>query len=212
MSGENAPDRNAHAPRRASKLVFAFAALALLASAAVFACASTRSDARPSQDEAAALASSAQLCPLGEPGEPMVLACSVLAPDGVTPLKGVRLRAYQTDHAGYYRRAPLGFELGPAHARLSAWLATDEHGCFELRSIRPAGYPDARIPAHVHVELHPDGLPVQEHTLYFEGDARLCDELREAVRLDGRGDVLPLAADGEGVWRCTWTLRAVKRM
>src|SRR5262245_3962565 len=156
------------------------------------------------------LSSSVQLVAADEPGAPLILTGLVLAPDGATPLAGVPLRFYQTDDTGYYRRGPLGLELGQARARLAAWLITDEQGRFVVETIRPAGYPGERDPAHVHVDLRAAGYPRQEHTLYFEGDSRLTDELREAVRRDGRGAVLALVADEQGVLRCDWVLHAVE--
>ena len=156
------------------------------------------------------LSSSVQLAAEDEPGAAMIVTGRVVAADAATPLAGARLRVYQTDDTGYYRRGPLGLELGQARARLSAWLVTDEDGRFEIRSIRPAGYPGERDAAHLHVDLRAEGYPPQEHTLYFEGDERLTDELRHAVREDGRGDVLWLVPDEHGLLRCEWALRAVE--
>ncbi len=145
-----------------------------------------------------------------ETGEPMLLAGRVLGADGVTPLAGARLRVYQTDVEGFYCKGPLGLELGQSRARLSGWLQTEGAGRYEVRSIKPSGYPDADVPAHVHIEVRAEGYPVQEHTLYIEHDPRLTEDLRRAVAEDGRGAILPLARGADGVLRCAWDLVAVR--
>jgi protocatechuate 3,4-dioxygenase beta subunit len=32
-------------------------------------------------------------------------------------------------------------------------LKTEREGRFELRAIRPSGYPDSDLPAHIHIEI-----------------------------------------------------------
>lgn len=79
---------------------------------------------------------------------------------------------------------------------LRGWLRTDERGRYEVRTIRPGGYPGRGAAAHIHVTVkEPDNTPeywIEE--FLFEGDPDLP--------ADDRGpNVLALRRDQDGVWR-----------
>ena len=117
-----------------------------------------------------------------EPGERMVVRGRVVAADGLTPLAGVRVFVYHADAEGLYTRDA---ENDPRKARLSGWLRTDGDGCFEVRSIRPAHYPNLTVPAHFHVVVTaPDGTE-ERFELRFSGDPLLTDEEREEEAREG---------------------------
>ena len=90
----------------------------------------------------------------GEPGTPLVVNGRVL--DGKDrPVPRGRIYVYQTSARGWYsdRAAHIsGNEGDRKHARLFGYLTTDAEGRFEVRTIRPAGYPGSDLPAHIHVE------------------------------------------------------------
>lgn len=48
------------------------------------------------------LPSSATIIPADEPGEPLLIEGQVFAPDGVTPIAGIDVHAYNTDAQGHY--------------------------------------------------------------------------------------------------------------
>src|SRR6267378_934533 len=83
----------------------------------------------------------ATIVPAREPGEPLVVAGRVFAPDGQHPVAGVVVYAYNTDKDGYY--SPDG-KVG--HPRLKGYMKTDVEGRFELYTIRPGHYPGMHIP------------------------------------------------------------------
>jgi protocatechuate 3,4-dioxygenase beta subunit len=97
----------------------------------------------------ATLTSAARIAPHGEPGTPLVIEGRVFGPDGSTPAPDVIVFAYHTDRDGIYS----GPGKPGAPWRLQGWARTDSGGRFELRTIRPAPYPDRDVPAHVHVTL-----------------------------------------------------------
>ena len=85
----------------------------------------------------------------GEPGEPLEMRGVIYRSDGKTPAPDVILYVYHTDAKGYYSPAP-GQAQGRRHGHLRGWMKTDREGRYRFRTIRPAPYPNARIPAHIH--------------------------------------------------------------
>lgn len=92
------------------------------------------------------------------------------------------------------------------HARLAGWLACDDSGRFELRTIRPGGYPralrlgdrDRHIPAHIHLDLELGGRLVHHWQAVFADDTLLTDPYwRDWVRKLGQPVLRPRVASGE---------------
>jgi protocatechuate 3,4-dioxygenase beta subunit len=100
--------------------------------------------------------------------------------DGGRQVSGARLHVYQTDASGRYTP---GKPMDEPHARLSGWLTTDSSGRFEIRTIRPGGYPqsvrlgdsDRHIPAHVHIDVTASGHPERRVQVVFADDPLLAD-------------------------------------
>lgn len=118
-----------------------------------------------------------------EPGTPLTLKGSVIDSRG-NALAGVRVYAYHTSAKGWYsdRAAHVAASSGDQrHARLFGYLLCDEQGRFEVKTIRPAGYPQSDLPAHIHVEARPAsgevGVLVTE--VQFSDDPRLTSAARE---------------------------------
>ena len=93
------------------------------------------------------------------------------------PVSGAR---HQTDARGRYTPDK---PMDEPHARLSGWLTTDSGGRFEIRTIRPGGYPqsirlgdrDRHIPAHVHIDVTASGHPERRVQVVFADDPLLGD-------------------------------------
>lgn len=98
--------------------------------------------------------------------------------------------AYHTGIDGLY-----GLRSGepPRHR---AWMQTDGHGRFSLRTMIPASYPNSRIRPHVHYQLWGGGVPVQWSSTYnIDGSPRLVRQrgvwrVEHPLRAKATGDVL----------------------
>lgn len=125
-----------------------------------------------------------------EPGAPLVINGRVYQADGRTPAAGVTVFAYQTDATGVYD-VPSN---GPHSWRVKGWAVTDAEGRFQFRTIRPASYPNATVPQHVHLHLEGPNLPRRWTTeLEFDDDPKMTTRNREMSRQAGMfGGVRPV--------------------
>jgi len=138
-----------------------------------------------------------------EPGDPLIVS-GTISNQQFEPIKDALVYVYHTSAKGWYSdKAPhvSGQSGDERHARLFGYLTTDAAGRYEFRTIRPAGYPNSNLPAHIHIEIEAKGN--ERRTLIseirFEDDPRLSDELREASRRE-RFLVVPVKR-GAGVNR-----------
>jgi protocatechuate 3,4-dioxygenase beta subunit len=140
----------------------------------------------------AATASTGRIAPPSEPGVPLVVRGVLFRADGRTPLPGALVFAYHTDRHGLYNPNQ------SVHTwRLRGAVRTGADGTFEFATIRPASYPQTRIPQHIHVELHTDDGN------YHAGEWRFADdpmvEQDERDRSDRAGEfawVRPVRVNG----------------
>lgn len=145
-----------------------------------------------------------------EPGTPLV-ARGELRDAAGAPAKDALVYVYQTSAKGWYSaRAPhlSGNGGDQGHARLFGYLVADEHGGFEVRTIRPQGYPGTELPAHIHVEVFRDERRVLVSEFLFEDDPRLTAAQRESSRQAGF-PICPVTTDADGVQHvaASFTLR-----
>jgi protocatechuate 3,4-dioxygenase beta subunit len=69
------------------------------------------------------------------------------------------------------------------HARLFGYVRTDKDGNFELHTIKPSGYPQSDLPAHIHIHVTDEGYSNFVNEFLFDDDERLVGNIRvEAVR------------------------------
>ena len=88
---------------------------------------------------------------------------------------------YQTSSKGWYAdTAPhiLQNEGDRNHARLFGYFKTDPNGKFEFTTIKPTGYPNSNLPAHIHIEVYLDEDKTFISELLFDDDPRLVGETR----------------------------------
>ncbi len=140
--------------------------------------------------------------PPGEPGEPLVLTGRVLQPGGETVAPGVVLYVYHTNAEGVYPRR--GDEAGWArrHGYLRGWLKTDAAGRYEIQTIRPASYPSATEPAHIHLTVkEPDRQEYWIDSFHFAGDPLLTRAFQAGLDDRGGSGIIELTRDADGVWR-----------
>jgi protocatechuate 3,4-dioxygenase beta subunit len=137
-----------------------------------------------------------------EPGQPLRIVGTVFDSAG-HPASGVIVYAYQTNSHGIY--PPDRRYRGLAayhHGLLRGWAKTNAAGRYSFTTIRPAGYPDSDLPAHVHMHV----IEVGRCTYYiddilFEDDPRLTKEKRAALILGRGGSGLVVQElDSAGAW------------
>jgi len=145
-----------------------------------------------------------QIVKNGEPGEPLIVAGRVSAPDGPTPAEGVTVYAYNTDAEGYY-----GENRAEDPPRIYGWMKTNAAGGFELRTIHPGCYLGMRVPAHVHFVLWGGGYLLQwTEELKFEGGRYITPALvAEDAQLSEFRTIQRLSRGNDGVLRCAFQIR-----
>jgi len=85
-----------------------------------------------------------------EAGKKLIVQGTVYKPDGKTPAPTVILYYHQTDNTGYYTPGKAQSERSRRHGHLRGWIKTDKNGSYTLYTIKPAPYPNATIPTHIH--------------------------------------------------------------
>lgn len=133
-----------------------------------------------------------------EPGERLTVTGRVLAQDGVTPLAGASVYVYHTDVNGYYSPGT----NDNRNPRLRGYLRTDAQGRYEFSTIRPASYPNSRIPAHIHYVVTASGFSERVFEIVFEGDPFLDDRVRREASKEWSGfSLVKLEKDDRSGWR-----------
>lgn len=139
-----------------------------------------------------------------EPGQPLVLTGTVRDADG-KPVAGALLYFFQTDATGRYTPTKT---MDEGHARLFGYVRTGPDGRYELRTVRPGGYPGAEsIPEHIHLEASAPGLRDLRTQINFADDPRMQSA---RAKENGRRHGFPLVAlerDKNGVQRGVCDLR-----
>jgi protocatechuate 3,4-dioxygenase beta subunit len=114
---------------------------------------------------------------LTEPGKKITVKGLIQNSEG-NPFNNGLVYLYHTSDKGWYADTSAhisAFEGDTRHARLFAYLKTDDKGHFEFETIQPKGYPNSDLPAHIHISVWKDdqiiiGVPVE---LLFDDDPRL---------------------------------------
>jgi protocatechuate 3,4-dioxygenase beta subunit len=94
---------------------------------------------------------------------------------------GKLVYVYQTSTEGWYSdTAPhiLQNEGDRRHARLFGYFKTGADGKFEFSTIKPHGYPNSSLPAHIHIEIALNDNHTFISELLFDDDPRLVGDIR----------------------------------
>lgn len=116
-----------------------------------------------------------------EPGKKIVVTVTLKTRDG-KPIPNALVYLYQTDARGWYAAdAPhvLSYEGDMRHARIFGYTKTDKNGHFELHTVKPSGYPQSDLPAHIHIHVTAEGYRSYITELLFDDDERLVGRIRE---------------------------------
>jgi len=122
-----------------------------------------------------------------EPGKKIKVIATVKNKDG-QPVANALVYLYQTDSRGWYAAdAPhvLMNEGDYRHARLFGYVKTDKNGKFELHTVKPSGYPQSDLPAHIHVNVMADDYRSYGTEFLFRDDERLKGEILNRAIIDG---------------------------
>ncbi len=146
------------------------------------------------------LASATRISSEDEPGEPMQISGMVYKNDGRTPAPGIIVYFYHTDAKGHYSQSA-NQVYAKRHGHLRGWIKTDAQGHYAFATIRPASYPNNRIPAHVHpVIKEPDKNEYYIDEYRFDDDPLLTDEERRKEEKRGGSGIIHLTKNEKGVW------------
>ncbi len=116
-----------------------------------------------------------------EPGKKIKVLCTIADGQGKA-ISDALVYLYQTDYRGWYAaEAPhvLSNEGDMGHARLFGYVKTDAAGKFELHTVKPSGYPQSDLPAHIHVHVWKAGYSPFVTEFLFDNDERLVGSIRE---------------------------------
>src|SRR5262245_45363549 len=119
------------------------------------------------------------LCDANEPGERMVFSGRVLDYTG-KPLWKAAVMAYHADAKGLYNPP----NTTPRTPRLRNVAITEKDGGFRFSTIRPAAYPDASEPAHIHLGVIAPAHHLRYVTYWFDGDPLITAERRRKAATD----------------------------
>lgn len=93
-----------------------------------------------------------------EPGQRLQVRGRVFQADGKTPASGILLYYWQTGHDGLYSYGAGMPDGARRHGHIRGWIRTDRDGRYSLYTNRPAPYPGASIPAHIHMVVKEEGM------------------------------------------------------
>lgn len=104
------------------------------------------------------------------------------------PVAGALVYLYHTDSRGWYAANSPHVNMNEGdmrHARLFGYVRTDKEGKFEMHTIKPSGYPQSDLPAHIHVHVSAEGYRSYVNEFLFDDDERLVGKIREnSIRND----------------------------
>lgn len=138
------------------------------------------------------------LAPQAEPGVPLIITGTVFQNDKTTPAPNILLYFYQVDASGEYRRHPK-----TRIPRLNGWVKTDKDGRYEIRTVKPASYPNSRVVAHIHSFVQfQDGMRTWIQDFLFDDDPHLSASARNQASAEGPfSRVLRIEESDNGVLR-----------
>lgn len=105
-----------------------------------------------------------------EQGQKLILTGKVLQCDGRTPAANIVVYYWHTDSKGLYSPSSATPIKAREHGHLRGWIQTDAKGKYTIKTLRPAPYPDANIPAHIHLSIKEPNINEYFADLYFDDD------------------------------------------
>ena len=115
------------------------------------------------------------------PGRKIKVIGAIKNTDG-KPIADALVYLYHTDARGWYAADAPHISMNEGdmrHARLFGYVKTGNDGKFELHTIKPSGYPQSDLPAHIHVHIDVNGYQSLVTEFLFDDDERLVGKIRE---------------------------------
>jgi protocatechuate 3,4-dioxygenase, beta subunit len=136
-----------------------------------------------------------------EPGERMEINGTVFMMDSKTPAKDIILYIYHTNAKGYY--APSDTQTaGRRNGHLRGWVRTNGEGKFKFHSVRNAPYPNANIPAHIHILVKEPGKTLYYiDEVWYDDDPLVTKKLKDGAEKRGGDLVIHLTKNNDGAWK-----------
>lgn len=130
-------------------------------------------------------------------GPKMLVYGTIYEKDGKTPAPNVIFYIYHTDQTGHYTASPGQIGAGRRHGAIRGWIKTNSSGTYYFYTLKPAPYPNASIPAHIHPIIKETGM--NEYYIdefLFAGDPFLKNANKGAEDRGGNG-IVTLAQKGD---------------
>ncbi|WP_179344914.1 peptidase associated/transthyretin-like domain-containing protein [Winogradskyella ursingii] len=125
---------------------------------------------------------------------------TVFQKDGKTPAENVILYIYHTDRNGIYQPSEQPFGWEKRHGKYREWLKTGKNGKFTFYTFRPASYPNAQEPEHIHIYVkEPNTNPYYLDSYFFESDVLLTEEKIQLHKNRGGSGIIQLKME-DGIW------------
>ncbi|MCB9080920.1 MAG: intradiol ring-cleavage dioxygenase [Lewinellaceae bacterium] len=127
-----------------------------------------------------------------ETGQKLLITGTVYQLNGRTPAPGVILYYWQTDNQGLYSPGQGMDEEARRHGHIRGWVKTDQQGKYTIYTVRPAPYPNAADPAHIHLAVKEPNI-INEYYIdefVFDDDPLLTTPRRKAMENRGGSGIL----------------------
>ena len=148
-----------------------------------------------------------------EPGKKINVIATVKNKDG-QPVPDALVYLYQTDSRGWYAADALHVLMNEGdfrHARLFGYLKTDKNGKLELYTVKPSGYPQSDLPAHIHVQVTAEGYHPYGTEFLFQDDERLKGEILNRAIVAGGRIAKPEPAETPFVQKFSYEIKLIRK-
>lgn len=121
--------------------------------------------------------------------------------DGTTPAKDIVMYLYHTDQNGFYSNKFNDTGWAKRHGYIRGWIKTNEKGEYRFYTLRPAPYPNATFPAHIHPTIkEPGKTPYWIDDYVFDDDKFVDDTYRRRAENRCGDGILKLVKNESGVF------------
>ncbi|HSW55953.1 MAG TPA: hypothetical protein VLH59_12770 [Ignavibacteriaceae bacterium] len=132
-------------------------------------------------------------------GQKLLITGTTFKLDGKTPAPNVILYYYHTDINGYYANKEGLDQRVVRHGYIRGWVKSDENGKYAIYTVRPASYPNADIPAHIHLSIKEPNIAKEYYIdeFVFDDDPLLTRTRRKTLENRGGSGILRVLISGD---------------